>query len=164
MDSTPATSPSACTRRRILGWSSMGALGGLATYLGWPSDKSTRGGNIPAATKRQAVATPPAMPGEAQPVADAISREDFLPHLNSQFRVDGTDCTLVEVSTAQQMVSPSAEFTSFSLLFAGPSGFVAESRSYSLEHAKMGEMSLFLSPVGLVKDRVYLEAVLSHRV
>jgi len=97
--------------------------------------------------------------------AGVILREDFLPHLKSVFLLDsGTRCTLAEVSAARKIVSPNSEFTSFALLFATPSGFVAESKIYHLTHPQMGPMELFLSPVGRSAEHVHLEAVCSQRV
>ena len=92
-------------------------------------------------------------------------REDFLPHLKSVFRLDSsTNCTLVDVGAAQKLVSPTAEFTSFSLLFTAPAEFVAESRICQLTHGKMEPLDLFLSPVGRSKEHVFLEAIYSQRI
>jgi hypothetical protein len=95
-----------------------------------------------------------------------LRREDFLPHLNSEFRVgpSGAPCTLVEVGATQTQIGRDARFISFSLLFSAPRGFAAESGIQRLAHGEMQTMELFLSPVGRADDRVHLEAVCSQRV
>jgi hypothetical protein len=134
-DSTLPATP--WTRRRILGWGSAGAAGSLMAYITWPSRPSA--------------------------MAQGTRREDFLPHLNSTFRLDAAaDCTLVEVTTTQEHHSPSGQFKSFSLLFMVPAGFAAQSKIHELHHAQMGAMDLFLSPVG--HGQQHLEAVFSQRV
>ncbi len=94
-----------------------------------------------------------------------MSREAFLPHLKSTFLLDsGSSATLLNVSTAQQTASSTSTFVSFSLLFSAPAGSPAESRIYQVTHPKMGELELFISPVGHSKELVHLEAICSQRV
>lgn len=97
-------------------------------------------------------------------LAGTLRRDDFLPHLKSAFQLDsGSHCTLIEVGTAHRLVSPTAEFTSFALLFAAPIEFAPDSKIYHLSHGQMGPLDLFLSPVGRSKEHVHLEAVFSQR-
>ncbi|MEO5914478.1 MAG: hypothetical protein ABIS50_09620 [Luteolibacter sp.] len=173
MSNSSDFNPSSLTRRRILGWGGAGAIGGLAGYLGLQPHESK---NI---TPGKTAQTEPqlAAPGDSSqieaasqnntvPQAGVIRREDFLPHLKSLFRLESinTNCTLVEVGEAQKQVSPTAEFTSFSLLFTALKGSIIESKIHQLAHGKMGTFDLFISPVGESNERVYLEAVCSHRV
>ena len=163
------TSSHLFTRRRILGLGGIGAVGGVAFCLGWhdegapervlretetPSPRPT-----PGATVHAEPAKSPAAPG-------ALRREDFLPHLNSEFRIGpyATACMLVEVGEDQTQIGPDARFLSFSLLFAAPRDFAGESGIQRLVHGKLETMELFLSPVGPAGERVYLEAVCSQRV
>lgn len=169
MASSPDSSNS-CTRRRILGWSGAGVIAGLAGHLGWPRHQAGHAAHVtPRSTPPLAAQLPgfppESSPSETPPLAREIRREDFLPHLKSAFQLDsGTLCTLVDVSAAQKLVSPTAGFTSFSLLFTAPSDFAAESKIHHLSHSQMGAMDLFLSPVGRSKDYLHLEAVCSQRV
>jgi hypothetical protein len=73
-------------------------------------------------------------------------------------------CTLADVGAAGKLVGATAEFTSFSLLFAAPAGFTMESGIHRLTHRKMGELELFLSPIGLSDEVTHLEAVFTQRV
>ncbi len=168
MDISPETSKSSPTRRRILGWGGAGMIGGLAGYWGvrhQPSETEIKASTAPplpsAATPPE---SPPDSPASKTPShTGEIRRDDFLPHLKSAFQLDSaTRCTLVEVSAARKMISPTAEFTSFSLLFTAPTGFAADSKIYHLTHAKMGAMDLFLSPVGRSNEQLHLEAVCSQ--
>ena len=108
---------------------------------------------------------PDSLPSETPPQAGVTLREEFLPHLKSVFHLDsGPRCTLVEVGTARKLVSPTAEFTSFALLFSAPNDFAASSKIYHLTHPQMGPLDLFLSPVGRTKEHVHLEAIFSQRI
>lgn len=159
-----------CTRRRILGWSSAGVIGGLAGYWGLRHQPSETVIEATAAAGKPAVESPLEVPpdstaSETPSPAGASRREDFLPHLKSAFQLDSaTRCTLAEVSAAREMLGLTAKFTSFSLLFTAPGDFAAESKIYHLTHDQMGPLDLFLSPVGRSKDQVHLEAVFSQRV
>lgn len=157
------------TRRRILGLGGLGAVGGLAFCLGWHDDKpeetAARDAEIPS-PHPQPGATAHAEP-EGSPVAPGVlRREDFLPHLNSEFRIgpSETACTLVEVGPSQTQVGKDARFISFSLLFSAPRSFAADGEIQRLVHGKLETIELFLSPVGRADERIHLEAICSQRV
>lgn len=133
------TSNLSVTRRHILGMGGVGIIGSLACSMGLRAESS---------------------PGVVIP-----KREDFLPHLNTDFRVgsSGTSCSLIEIGEAQKVISPTAEFLSFSLIFAASKETMLESQIHPLSHRQLGAMELFLSPVGQSKDFVHLEAICCHR-
>lgn len=161
----PTSAPVSLTRRRILGWGSAGAIGGVAAYLGWPRHESGDVAEVKLAAVKSSAATPEPQPTAPPTVAGAIRRDDFLPHLKSTFQLDsGNRCTLVEVGAALETASSTASFTAFSLLFAAPVDSPAESRIHQLTHPQMGTLDLFISPVGQSKEHVYLEAICSQRV
>jgi hypothetical protein len=98
-----------------------------------------------------------------------MSRESFLPHLGSEFDIESDPGTvtigrLIDVSPATRLTAPHASFTSFSLTFAVPRAFPAESRVHVVRHPELGTMDLFLSPVGRPAREVHLEAVFNHAV
>ena len=166
---TQNTSSPSFTRRKILGLGGAGAMGGLACYFGCPGNETPQAPTVAAPHKQ----TPAAQAGifeSAQsttaPSPGALRRDDFLPHLHSQFHLGSASdtCKLIEVGPVQRLASPTTEYVSFSLLFAAPAGFLTESQIHSLSHEKMKTMELFISPVGQSKDHVYLEAVCCHRV
>lgn len=170
MDPSPDTSTSSLSRRRILGWGGAGVIGGIAGYwsLRHLPDKSVIEASAVRTCSSAAQAPeslPDSLPAEIPSQAGVTLREDFLPHLKSVFELDsGPRCTLVEVGTAQNLVSPTAEFTAFSLLFNAPNDFAASSKIYHLTHPQMGPLDLFLSPVGRTKQGVSLEAIFSQRI
>lgn len=158
----------ATTRRSILRWSGVGIIATVTGFFGWRRAQDFMRTAMP--RKETAASGPPQ--GEKLPSAyppAGISREAFVPYLESEFRLEAGPLTtknikLVDVSAAQKLRSKTAEFTAFSLLFAAPKKFEAESRVYHLVHEQMGAMDLFLSPVGRSKEHVHLEAVFSQRV
>ena len=158
MATSPNSPTATWTRRRILGWGGAGAAGSFVAYMTWPSHQTA-----PATTAKPPTLPTASSPTAATALAQAMSREDFLPHLHSSFRLEATaDCTLVEVSAAQKHLGPVGEFSSFTLLFKAPVGFTAQSKIHQLLHAQMGQLDLFLSPVGRAQE--HLEAVFSQRV
>lgn len=164
MKNSPHIPATPWSRRRILGWGGAGAAGSLVAYMAWPSQVAT-----PAtATNPQATPLPTAPLTDLSPTADMapareMSREDFLPHLHSSFRLDaGVECTLVEVSAVQIHVTSVGQFSCFTLLFKAPFGSAIASEVHSLRHAQMGAINLFLCPVGRTSE--HLEAVFSQRV
>lgn len=157
------------TRRRILGIGSVGAMGGLACYFGWTSSETLRTAVVSAPRKglpASETEAPEITPSESAPAAGVLRREDFLPHLNSQFQFGtaGDTCRLVEVGDARKLASSTAEYVSFSLLFAASAGSVTDSKILPLSHAKLDTMELFISPVGQSEMHLYLEAVCCQRV
>jgi hypothetical protein len=158
----------ATTRRSILRWSGIGAVATITGIFGWrKAQESIRAARPQKATDVASVPQGEKLP--PPPPTVAMSREAFVPHLDSEFVLQ-TDAlstkkiTLIEVSAPQTLHSKTAEFTAFSLLFAAPKKFETESRVYRLIHEQMGAMDLFLSPVGDGKKRVLLEACFTQRV
>lgn len=79
----------------------------------------------------------------------------FAEHIGSRFRIEirpdeFVDAKLVEAEavscSTQNMEAPPNK--SFSLLFALPEGVDLEQRIYTVSQEKMGELPLFLVPVG----------------
>lgn len=165
MNPSSASASHSVTRRRILGWGSAGAIGGITAYLGWPRRESATVTTVKLSAPQLAAAAPELQPSASPTAASGIRREDFLPYLKSTFQLDsGKRCTLVEVSAALETAGAAASFTSFSLLFATPVASPAESRIHQLSHPQMGTLDLFISPVGQSEEHVYLEAICSQRV
>jgi hypothetical protein len=166
MDPSSASGTSSFTRRRILGWGGVGAVGAITGYLTWPRHEDGPAAVAPVTQSVPVADHPQESTGSETPShAGVIGREDFLPHLKSTFVLDsGVSCTLAEVGAARKLVGPTAEFTCFSLLFTAPAGLTPDSRIHRLTHRKMGELELFLSPIGLSGEVTHLEAVFTQRV
>lgn len=90
----------------------------------------------------------------------AFNRDSFAAVIGSSFTLasgDGKtlDLDLIEVTELQQ----SKYQESFSIVFLLPAPYRAEQGLYTLVHESLGEMELFLVPVGLDGQRLKLEAV-----
>jgi hypothetical protein len=49
----------------------------------------------------------------------------------------------------------------FSLLFRGPPGHALAQRTYTVVHERLGEVALFMVPVGMKEEGILLEAVVN---
>lgn len=83
---------------------------------------------------------------------DKLTHESFTPHVNDTFdlkRDDGEDLGL-ELVEATPMGSPPKgdRRHSFSVLFHCPEEQPLPQQTYAVEHGEMGELELFLVPVG----------------
>ncbi len=100
-----------------------------------------------------------------------MTREWFEPHLSSDFQIKTGAVTaatvkLTEVSPAVVITNKDKgiNYTTFSLTFTGPKSLPEDSRMYRLQHAVLGEMDLFLSPIGKHAGERRMEAVFSQRI
>lgn len=84
---------------------------------------------------------------------DVVSHEDFQPCLNDMFTVKveddtGPELELIQVKPFGEIDPESKTRQPFSLLFRGPMEPVLPQKLYQLENSKIGEMLLFLVPIG----------------
>lgn len=91
---------------------------------------------------------------------DALTRASFELHLNTTFRlhledVDALDLELIEAS---DKTPERFNGEQFSLIFKGPPDPFLPQQTYTLEHAAMGRLDLFLVPVDQKKDGFRYEA------
>lgn len=95
---------------------------------------------------------------------DKLASTDFAPYIKQTFRihpegVEPIDLELVSVTEAGQASQNEAR-DSFSLHFLGPlSSQYLSQHIYSLEHADMGKLELFLVPIGPEAGRMRYEAI-----
>ena len=83
----------------------------------------------------------------------AVSHEDFQACLNDMFTVKveddtGPELELIEVKPIGEIDPNSKARQPFSLLFRGPMGPLLPQKLYQLENSNIGEMLLFLVPIG----------------
>lgn len=83
---------------------------------------------------------------------------DFTPHLHTQFQVEGEE--KLELTSATD--HSNAQLEQFSLIFTGPVSPCLPQRLYALSHPQMGNVELFLVPVGPDKTGMRYEAVFSR--
>jgi hypothetical protein len=92
-----------------------------------------------------------------------LNRHDFAEHLHSTFALNpaaggSLPVELVEVNSAD--LSPRLD--TFSLIFRGPKAPLVPQGLYQLQHEKLGELSLYLVPVGPDRAGMQYEAVFNR--
>lgn len=164
------SSTGSATRRKVLGWGGLGAVGGIAAYLGW-----SQNGEAPHAQATHAATPPtpkPATVAETAAVAEepaataasgSIERAAFVPHVQSEFTLihegdNSATCRLIEVSPETRITSGKQSYVAFTLLFEASPFFLREGGNCRVQHSKMGEMQFYLSPVGKPGRTALLEA------
>jgi hypothetical protein len=96
---------------------------------------------------------------------ETLSLSDFSPVVGSSFQVrTEPDVSLqLELLEAVKLSDIPAGFSqrseSFSLLFRGPADMMLSQQMCPLSHADLGELSVFLVPVGRDADGIQYEAV-----
>jgi hypothetical protein len=93
--------------------------------------------------------------------------ESFSRHLNTQFRVivesaEPVKLSLVEVAVRKSEPHEQAGMERFSTFFYGPAKFLLPQKTYDLVHPEMGEMQLFLVPIGEEPKGIKYEAVFNR--
>lgn len=87
---------------------------------------------------------------------DKLTSQDFLPHLRQHFRIQAgsSEPLAAELIDATELESSAAEDEDtsrrlpFSIVFRCSADTVLEQRIYKLAHEAMGEMEVFLVPIG----------------
>jgi hypothetical protein len=90
---------------------------------------------------------------------DEMTSETFLPHVGSEFRVDGPaagveavgDGVILRLAAVRDLGrQPNAPRTEpFALEFEGPPQPMLEQRIYRLQHDELGPLEIFLVPIGI---------------
>jgi hypothetical protein len=94
-----------------------------------------------------------------------MTLQTFSGHVGSKFRTHvaghATDLTLIEASAVDHQVRDlePTQRRQFSLLFRGPLDVAPEQGIYSLEHASLGSLEIFLVPIHPDAEGCLLEAV-----
>lgn len=92
-----------------------------------------------------------------------LTKEIFSESLSTKFRLEAEPSKPIELELIQltEGVSTPAN-EQFSLIFRGPLDYFLVQRIYHMEHDKMGEIDLFLVPVGKEQDGFHYEAVFNR--
>ena len=101
---------------------------------------------------------------------ERLSEEDFRKHLGTKFRVrldevegaPGVELELEEVVQSPSLSHSRGDAVRFSTYFRGPGDIFLPQRIYKLGHEQMGEIELFLVPVGQDQRGFRYEAVFSY--
>jgi hypothetical protein len=91
------------------------------------------------------------------------ARDEFASCLGSGFRVvdpslDPFDLELVQVSD----LKTTPEQQNFSILFLGPAEHFMPQSIHRLAHDRLGELDLFLVPIGQQGETILYQAVFNH--
>ncbi len=98
---------------------------------------------------------------------EKLTREDFLPHIGSAFRVEGAtafvELKLVEAlelgPKPPRLVKAGSRASAFSLRFRGPDQPFLPQQVWRLGHPQLGELRIFLVPIGREDDGFLYEAI-----
>ena len=93
---------------------------------------------------------------------ESLGSRDFAAHLHTTFKIE-TPLEL-ELEMAEVVDRSNQQVEQFSVIFSGPVSPWLQQGTYSLQHTKMGEVSLFLVPLGPRDGRMLYEAVFSRLV
>lgn len=96
-----------------------------------------------------------------------LTREDFLPHVGTTFEVVGApvpaELTLLAARDLgprpERLVRPGTRASAFSLRFRGPSSVLLPQQIWPLRHAALGDLRIFLVPIGREDDGFIYEAI-----
>lgn len=91
---------------------------------------------------------------------ELLGSKDFAAHLHTTFKVE-TPLAL-ELEMAEVTDRSNAQIEQFSVIFNGPATPWLQQGTYSLLHAGMGEVNLFLVPLGPRDGQMFYEAVFSR--
>ena len=95
-----------------------------------------------------------------------LTEEEFSKHVGSGFQIEAGDrvieLKLVEVQGYLPKENEQRGMERFSLLFEGPGDLLLAQQTLQLKHEQMGEVSLFLVPLGREENGVRYEAVFNY--
>ena len=92
-----------------------------------------------------------------------LQRDEFAAVRNTRFRVplEGAEAIELELVEVSELVSARRQ-EMFSILFRGPLHTLLPQRMYRMEHARMGEIELFIVPIGKDDAGYSYEAVFNR--
>lgn len=97
---------------------------------------------------------------------DTVTIDTFAPHLNTTFKVQHdagvSDMTLIRVKNLLDGKRPrhaKAKRDPFSVIFLGPADRMLSQRTYHFMHDGIGELDLFIVPVGRDEAGTEYEAI-----
>ena len=98
---------------------------------------------------------------------DELTVDSFKPAVGSKFALNAGDDTKLELELVDAQVNPPeqgagkgpSERTPFSLTFRGPGEPILPQQIYPLEHGELGELEIFIVPLGVDADGARYEAI-----
>jgi len=96
-------------------------------------------------------------------VPEFYTKEGFAEHLNTRFTIPLQPSGVIELELLEvvsTLSTPRQE--QFSLFFRGPADIYIPQMTYHMKHDAMGELDLFIVPVGRQPDGFRYEAVFNR--
>jgi hypothetical protein len=91
---------------------------------------------------------------------ELLTSSDFSPHRHTVFKLESPLALELELTEIEDRSH--AQLEQFSLIFAGPRSQQLDQGTYVLVHAHMGEITLFLTPLGPSGERSFYEAAFTR--
>ena len=134
--------PSPSSRRVFLSTAAAGAAGVVASQV-----SASAGEALPATSTPTLISTRKAI------ALGAVTASDFSPHVGSLFDVDAGPHNRLALELSEAVALPGgggapSRSEPFSLIFRGPASPVLDQGIQTLSHPELGELTLFLVPVG----------------
>ena len=92
-----------------------------------------------------------------------LHHKDFAPCVHDKFQVTGEHTgrfSLELIQISEEKSTPQEE--SFSLVFRGPADRSIPQQIHKLKHHRLGDLDVFLVPIGHDKEGYYYQAVFNH--
>ena len=95
-------------------------------------------------------------------MSEMLTKEAFAENLNSKFRIT-FEAGVIELELIEVVeTKATARQQQFSLFFRGPLEYFLQQATYRMEHERLGEIDLFIVPVGREADGFRYEAVFNY--
>ena len=100
-------------------------------------------------------------------MAERPTQESFSQHINTKFRVDletprPVELELISVKGYQSDANEQQGMERFTALFLGPPDLFLPQQTYPLRHDEMGDLNVFLVPIGRDESGFRYEAVYNY--
>jgi hypothetical protein len=96
-------------------------------------------------------------------VSELLTKEAFAENLNTKFRIPFDSSRAAELELIEVMEARStSRQQQFSVFFRGPLEYRLPQGTYHMEHEKMGEIDIFIVPVGREPEGFRYEAVFNY--
>lgn len=97
---------------------------------------------------------------------EELKEEVFAQHLNTKFYIPLDDrrveLELVKIIGDKSSMDKIEGVERFALYFLGPDGLYLPQAIYHMEHEALGQLDIFIVPVGIKDKRYQYEAIFSH--
>jgi hypothetical protein len=93
---------------------------------------------------------------------EQLGSKDFAARLHTVFRVE--EPAVLDLEMTEVVDRSNAQLEQFSVLFKGPESPWLQQGIYALKHPRMGELSLFMVPLGPREGGMIYQAVFSRLI